>query len=79
LNGFSNWKKALDRFKSLENSDFHKAAASMIRSATATVSVSYQMDKIKKKDATDSRHALKIILTTLQYLATQGIPIRGKK
>jgi hypothetical protein len=37
------------------------------------------MDKIKKKDATDSRHALKIIFTTLQYLATQGIPIRGKK
>jgi hypothetical protein len=79
LNGFSNWKKALDRFKSHENSDFHKAAVSMIRSTIATVSVSNQMDKIKKKDTTDSRHALKIIFTTLQYLATQGIPIRGKK
>ena len=77
-NGFSNWKKALDRFQSHENSEFHRAAISMVRSAAATYTVSNQLDKMKQKDSIDSRHALKMIFTTLRYLAAQGIPIRGK-
>jgi Domain of unknown function (DUF4371)/hAT family C-terminal dimerisation region len=76
--GFSNWKKALDRFFSHERSEFHKAAISTIASSSGPVSVASKLSAQQLKEMTDSRHALSMIFTSLRFLAAQGLAIRGK-
>jgi len=77
-NGFSNWKKALDRFFSHERSEFHKAAVSMIVSSSGSSSVASKLSAQQQKDMADSRHALSMIFTSLRFLGCQGLAIRGK-
>ena len=76
--GFTNWKKAIERFKSHERSGFHKSAVMMIDSASASVSVARHLNKKHEREMVESRHALSKIFSSLKYLAAQGLAIRGK-
>ena len=76
--GFTNWKKAIERFKSHERSGFHKSAVMMIDSASASVSVARHLNKKHEREMVESRHALSKIFSSLKYFAAQGLAIRGK-
>ena len=76
-NGFSNWKKALLRFKSHEGSNFHKEACRAVVAAKGGVNVVSACVKGKAKEMDDARQALLAILSSLLYLSTQGLAIRG--
>jgi hypothetical protein len=75
--GFSNWKKALEKFQSHEKSDFHRAAVSLT-SSKEKQSVSQLISSGHAKQMEENRIALLKIFTTLQYLGRQGLPVRGK-
>lgn len=76
-NGFSNWKKAIDRFKSHERSNFHKEACNAVVAAKGSANVAYACAKGKAKEMDDARQALLATLSSLLYLSTQGLAIRG--
>jgi len=70
VNGFSNWKKALERFASHEKSSFHRASVQMIATATSSSrpSVAQQLNSQQKKEMADARVALTAIFSSLLYL-----------
>jgi len=68
VNGFSNWKKAIERFDSHERSEFHKSAVKMVASATSAVSVDQHLNSQRKQEMADARSALLKIFSTLLYL-----------
>lgn len=75
--GFSSWNKSLERFKVHEKSDLHRAAALVCQSLQKGTNVHTVMSKSKSKEMIDSRTCLKKILSTIRYLAVQGLPLRG--
>ena len=76
-NGFKNWKKALEKFRSHEKSDFHRAAAFML-SSKKKQSVSQLIVSGHTEEMKENRIALVKIFTSLRLLGRQGLPIRGK-
>ncbi|KAK2550816.1 Zinc finger MYM-type protein 1 [Acropora cervicornis] len=76
--GFSNWKKALVRFKEHQVSECHKLAMEYQISIPNTCGNVIQMsnDAAKKTMATNRFCLLKII-ECLQYLARQAMPMQG--
>ena len=75
--GFKNWKKALEKFRSHEKSDFHRAAAFML-SSNKKQSVSQLIVSGHTEEMKENRIALVKIFTSLRLLGRQGLPIRGK-
>lgn len=49
VNGYSNWKKALQRFNSHERSEFHKSAVQMVTCATSEMSVDHHLNSQRKQ------------------------------
>ena len=76
LNGFSNWKKALQIFGSHERSELHRASVSMIASATLESTVIQQFNHHQNKEMMDNRTALSKIFTTLLYLVIPQFRLR---
>ena len=76
--GFSNWKKALVRFKEHQVSECHKLAMEYQISIPNTCGNVIQMsnDAAKKTMATN-RFCLHKIIEYLQYLARQAMPMQG--
>ena len=76
--GFSNWKKALVRFKEHQVSECHKLAMEYQISIPNTCGnvIEISNDAAKKTMATNRFYLLKII-ECLQYLARQAIPMQG--
>lgn len=75
--GFSNWKKALEKFSAHEKSQCHREAATKLASVTH-VSVANQLQNKSHSEMVESREALMAIFTTLRFLSRQGLAIRGK-
>ena len=75
--GFSNWKKILEKFQAHEKSDFHRAAVSLT-SWKEKQSVSQLISSGYVKQMEENRIALLKIFTTLRYLGRQGLPVREK-
>lgn len=75
--GFSNWKKALEKFSAHEKSQCHREAATKLASLTH-VSVANQLQNQSHSEMVESREALMAIFTTLRFLSRQGLAIRGK-
>lgn len=77
-NGFSNWKKALQKFKEHQTSECHKLAVDheiVLPNTNHTIvdlSIS-NAQQIRKQN----RHYLAKVIETIQYLARQGIAFRG--
>lgn len=75
--GFSNWKKALQRFQTHEASSYHKAASSALGAIKRGVNVVASCTQGMQKEMKDARKALLVIISSVQYLACQGLAIRG--
>jgi len=71
--GFSNWKKALERFKSHEKSVLHRGAVSSI----AMIASGANVVALQKKNT--HRLMLVKLLHSIRFLARQGLPLRGHK
>lgn len=75
--GFSNWKKAIEKFESHESSDCHKEAVLKFANYKSEINVSAILSTEKARQMKESSSCLMKIITSLRYLAMQGIPIRG--
>ena len=78
--GFSNWKKALIYFRQHELSQSHQFALSqMKRIAEAELPVAAQLSAQLQAEQLKAQSCLKIIFTTIVYLARQGLAFRGHR
>ena len=73
--GFNNWQKALQKFNKHEQSRCHRSAVEFV--AKGSQNVGDMLSSAYKKEREDDRRALYTILTTIRFLARQGLPLRG--
>ena len=69
------WQKALQKFSKHERSACHRHAGDLILSKTGDVAD--MLSTAHAKEIADNRRALCTILSTLCFLARQGLPLRG--
>ena len=77
--GFSNWKNAIERFKIHELHELsaaHAHAFSQLQQMKA-MPVDVQLSAQKANEQASSRVALMALFSTIQFLARQGIALRG--
>lgn len=75
-NGFGAWNRAIEAFKNHEKSDFHREAVvglSNMKKASVAIGLSQQ----KQNEMNDARLALQKIFETINFLAQEGLPLRG--
>ena len=77
--GFSNWKKALQRFDEHERSEMHREAAMKISAKSSSTNVAAQLSKHHDVDTKNRRQMLLKLLASVKYLARQGLPFRGHR
>jgi len=76
--GFANWKKALSTFKTHQASQCHATSVELELVIPKTNHDIIDLtNKNSQKHREDNRRCLAVIIESLQYLARQGIPIRG--
>ncbi|XP_063754288.1 zinc finger MYM-type protein 1-like isoform X1 [Eleginops maclovinus] len=73
--GFSNWKKALEKFHQHENSDCH--AAAMTTYLHSKQPITTQLSTQLQKQQHEARNSLLKIVGGIMYLARQGNAFRG--
>lgn len=73
--GFSNWQKALHKFSKHEQSACHQAAFDMISKTSKAVDAMLCTSLAKEK--TDNRKAMLTTISTICFLACQGLPLHG--
>ena len=79
--GFSNWKKALEKFEKHQKSNFHHEAVqltvvfpSSTRNVGEMLSKSFAQQRAKNRQV--HVHVLMVILSTIHFLARQGFALR---
>ena len=73
FNGFSNWKKALDRFSTHERSELHKAAVLGLSVASKGTPISSHLSAQRQREMNDARYSLSMIFSYYNkyaYLST---------
>lgn len=75
--GFSTWGKALQRFQSHEQSDFHKSCCAKKMAISKGVNIQSLMSKSKENEMKSARVSLLRMISSLRYLMSQGLAIRG--
>ena len=78
--GFSGWKKANESekgFSKHQNSTFHKNTTSMLGTALTTKDITEQLSSQHEAEKLTRRKNLLKILSSVCYLARQGLPLRG--
>jgi Domain of unknown function (DUF4371)/hAT family C-terminal dimerisation region len=78
VDGFRDWKHALERFKGHETSDSHRCSVTKLSFVKAGQNVASCLSQCKRDEMALARKALHTIFTSLMFLARQGIAIRGK-
>ena len=76
--GFKNWKKALEKFAAHENSQVHKLAMSNTLFKKRQESIQSQMNVGILSVQERARCCLLKVVSSLKYLAAQGLAIQGK-
>ena len=77
--GFSNWKKALLKFEKHHNSVCHKKAVECVINIPKThADVGEMLSLTHAHQKAVNRQMLKIILSSIRYLARQGLALRGR-
>ena len=77
--GYSQWKKALERFEKHQNSDSHHEAVDiLVTTPSSTKDVSEMLSPIHAQEKTVNRKMLSTIMTTVRYLGRQGLALRGR-
>jgi hypothetical protein len=75
--GYSDWKHAIDKFTKHQRSASHKFACSQLAQNRVSVHVAAQLDKQHASDQALARKAFGTIISSVIYLARQGIALRG--
>ncbi len=75
--GFSNWKKALQRFVTHEKSEIHREAMMKLAARSSTIDVGVQLSAQRDAEMRNHRAMLLKLLECIRYLAIQGLPLRG--
>ncbi|XP_026819100.1 zinc finger MYM-type protein 1-like [Rhopalosiphum maidis] len=75
--GFNNWKKAVERFNMHERSELHKTNIVKSSFIKTNANVYAQISDSHKKSMEESRFAFDKILSSIVFLAKQGVAIRG--
>ena len=77
VNGFGNWKKALQRFKEHESSQGHKESMEkhiLMRQPSVTSQLTTEL----KTSQALHRRLLEKEISSIKYLLRQGMPLQGK-
>ena len=82
--GFHKWKDALERFRVHQSSVSHKSAfarwkAGQAVQANPSKHILAQLDSHHREEVAENQQYLKEIVTTLVFLARQGLAFRGHK
>ncbi|XP_060861856.1 zinc finger MYM-type protein 1-like [Metopolophium dirhodum] len=77
LEGFKNWKKVVERFNMHERSELHKTNIVKSSFIKTNANVYAQISDSHKKSMEESRFAFDKILSSIVFLAKQGVAIRG--
>ena len=78
-NGFSNWKKGVQKFKIHLSFDLHaNAVDAFLKRQDENSCIISHLNKNGEKNQTAARECLEIIISTIKYLVRQGIALRGK-
>jgi hypothetical protein len=77
VDGFCQWTKARERFARHEVSNYHRAAVQVLAATEQGVNVAAACSAGKLKQMKDSRTALLTILSSVKFLCTQGLAVRG--
>lgn len=75
--GFSNWKKALEKFLEHEKSEMHKEALSKLMSIQNRVNIVSQLATQREMEMQHNRSMFLKVIETVIFLARQGLPLRG--
>lgn len=76
--GFCNWKKGLQYFRQHELSQSHQfSVLQMDRILSGHQNIDSQLSSQVESEQAKARSCLKVIFTTIQYLARQGLAFRG--
>ena len=73
--GFNNWQKACHKFSKHEQSVCHRLTVDMI--IKSSKDVDEMLGSAHAKEKAENRKALYTILSTVRFLARQGLPLRG--
>ena len=77
--GFSNWKKAIERFNKHEKSASHHQAVDLIeRIPKSTANIGNMISTEYAKQKSHNRALLQIIISSIRFLSRQGIALRGR-
>ena len=76
-NGFQTWKNATQAFRKHESSKSHKEAVIKWMHYTKSKSVASQLVAQHDVEQKSARTCLLKIISTIKYLARQGLPLRG--
>ena len=76
--GFSNWKKAIEKFNKHEKSIAHHQAVELVEKIPKTTkNVGDMLSSTHAKQKAENRDMLKIILSSIRFLGRQGLALRG--
>ena len=74
--GFSNWKKALERFGQHEGNEMHQEAMAKLAAKFSAVDVRAQLSRQHEAEMKNQRAMFMNLLECVRYLARQGLPLR---
>ena len=77
--GFTNWKKAVERFQRHQRSECHKIATDFEVNIPKCHNIVDMTSDALKAERMQNRHCLIKIIETLQFLAGQGMPFRERR
>ena len=78
VEGFQNWKKAVERFRRHEIAECHKEAVLKLKGLSGPTVVE-QLSSEAAKTRAENRTMLLKVLSSLRFLLRQGLAIRGHK
>ncbi|CAN7980597.1 unnamed protein product [Ixodes pacificus] len=76
--GFNNWKKAIEKFRSHEKSQFHTDSVSRHLSRQGGIPVLRLLSQQCSKQQEEARVVLRVIVSSLRYLCRTGQALRGR-
>jgi hypothetical protein len=77
VTGFKGWTKANERFKLHESSHTHRFATEQIEHTTKSLGVNAQVNRQQQQEQATNRECLRILMTSIRYLAAQGLALLG--
>ena len=75
--GFGSWNKAIERFNDHERSEMHKEAVEKLAAKSSRADVVMQLRIRCEADQKFHREMLMKLLSSIRFLARQGLPFRG--